>query len=363
MHNNKQTNLCVLSIWTSHPRDPRRKRCVRVAIKEHSDSEKMWSHKLVEFEKNKDKKLSVNEDCECKGSFYYHCGIKDDIKEQVRGHPEVLRIIHKNTETHANGQKEDLSRTTSKWEDSMDHPSWSCLSHHTKAALKNCHKAPDLLFFISHPNMEFSIKLVDISSDSFLPVLSEKYEKTASYFMKVPYHSTPMMFAVLGEILWSDSDMDFLTNHFTNLLPDGFPLDCHEAAECVSICPGTGKRVPFSLTRKHLLVVCSVQVNNNHGLPSFWLLPRIMTEEGYKLLLGPKKDDRCLSMTIRTGDGIKWEDSTKEFYPMQLRIINANQRSKVPNLSTTFGTFFESDDYGLYKRFVEKKYAENVKCE
>ena len=283
------------------------------------------------------------------------------------------------------------------WKKSMDHPSWSNLTQPTRHALRKLHErsgcvvpwpvcceTPAMLddlpsFLISHPNMKFEIILINIPGVSQLPILREKAPTYAphpsqvgsvlhgGYFEKVPFHSPlPVRYAIIGEVVWTKHDYEDFEHYFDDPMRKGALFEW-PGAEAVGICPGTGKRVKYSYTKKHLLIVCNMYGQAIRG-SSFNLLsrlmPRILTIEGYYKMLGPDKRDRCVPAVVKHGRG-PWETSQEEFYPKQLEFVNSTVRGQgYPSTaangapmfaSRAYDRYHASGEYTKYERYMENK--------
>jgi hypothetical protein len=115
--------------------------------------------------------------------------------------------------------------------------------------------------------------------------------------------------------------------------------------DCIGICPGTGKKVPFSMTEKHILVACELQatvLQQGQHIVSLRITPRILTKEGYERLMGPPGPHRQLSPVV---NGKSQE--RVEFYPTAFSDI----AKKTAAFSTASMAYDEFCAAGLYKAF------------
>mmetsp|Transcript_27826 Transcript_27826/g.34365 ORF Transcript_27826/g.34365 Transcript_27826/m.34365 type:complete len:470 (+) Transcript_27826:123-1532(+) len=283
------------------------------------------------------------------------------------------------------------------WKKSMDHPSWVNLTQPTRHALRKLHErsgcvvpwpvcceTPAMLddlpsFLINHPNMKFEIIMISIPGVSQLPMLREKTPFAhpsevrserfmyGGYFEKVPFHhAIPVRYAIIGEVVWTKHDYADFENYFNDPMRKGALFEW-PGAEAVGICPGTGKRVKYSYTKKHLLVVCNMYGQAIRG-SSFnvlsRLMPRILTIDGYYKMLGPDKRDRCVPAKVKHGQG-SWETSQEEFYPKQLEFVNSTVRGRgYPSTdangapmfaSAAYSRYHASGEYTKYERYMENK--------
>jgi hypothetical protein len=163
------------------------------------------------------------------------------------------------------------------------------------------------------------------------------------YFTRVPLHApSQVVYAVIREVIWTKPDfLDFTDFYKTE---PGKLFDW-PGAECVPICPGTGEKVSYSQTEKHLLVACNLQGNvfrgtTLHGLTR--IMPRILTIKGYEKMMGPSGDHRCV-MISKKERSVGTEKV--EFYPTALRLIKG---SGAMTASQAYDEFHSS---GLYKAF------------
>ncbi len=337
-----------------------------------------------------------------KGQHKIHCPGNDAARKKKNANTNTNTssddtFIHGSNPCHHSPTGSDstgsnVDKKLIEWDKSMDHPSWSKLIQPSRHNLRRIHeqagcripwpvsvetpamidfKAPS--FLIAHPNMKFRILGEQLGGQyngsyvhKFMPILSEKIEMPIEeYFKKVPSHTPHIMtFAILAEVVWTKScqeDMEFFFNDRKN----AGAMFKWPGAECVGICPGTGKRVPYSFSKKHLLVVCNMQGNVFRGSGFHMLtrmMPRILTIEGYKKLLGPDKEDRSLNVKIASttvsSEGFSntsWKDDDKEFYPGQLRIMNAD-KPKWLTASMAYELFNTSGEYDLYDKYLQTKF-------
>ena len=288
--------------------------------------------------------------------------------------------------------KESQSPKLIVWDKSMDHPSWSQLSQPSRHNLRELHERsgcrvpwpvscepPAMLdcsapsFFVAHPNMKFRIQMEDMinggrpeagnvtfgrmANSRPIPTLTEKVERPIEeYAKKVPYHSPlPIEYGIIGEVIWTKADYEDMDAYFRQSVQKGVLFKKWPGAESVGICPGTGKRVPFSRSKKHLLILCNMMgtvIRDGDVCALTRLMPRILTIEGYHKLLGPDKEDGCIPKRIG-GHQKDAKTILTEFYPKQLRIFNAN-KPKFLTASMAYDIFHQSD-YKLYERYLERK--------
>lgn len=166
------------------------------------------------------------------------------------------------------------------------------------------------------------------------------------YFTRVPLH-TPhqVVYAVIREVVWTKADFIDLAGFYKN---EPGKLFDWPGAECVPICPGTGEKVPYSRTEKHLLVACTLQGNVIRGTTLCGLtriMPRILTIKGYEKMMGPSGDHRCVTISKRemTSGGVGAEKV--EFYPTAFRLM------KGKGVMTASDAYDEFHGSGLYKAF------------
>jgi hypothetical protein len=198
----------------------------------------------------------------------------------------------------------------------------------------------------------------------FLQLLKEDVARVApsltEYFTQVPTHTShPVVFAIVREVTWNRSD--FL--EFANFYKDepGSLFDW-PGAECIPICPGTGEKVPYSQTQKHLLVACNLQGTAIRGTAIHILsriMPRILTFKGYEKMMGPSVytsggDHRCVMIS-------KKEPGTPEkveLYPTALRLMKGNH---VMPASMAYDEFHTTGLYKAFERMLDDDKAEAVK--
>jgi hypothetical protein len=183
----------------------------------------------------------------------------------------------------------------------------------------------------------------------FIQVLREDMRRGSAefnaeeYFTQVPLH-TPhqVIFAVIREVIWTKQDFDEFSDFYKT---EPGKLFDWPGAECVAICPGTGEKVPYSRTEKHLLVACNLQGNvirgtTLHGLTR--IMPRILTIKGYEKMMGPSGDHRCV-MISKKEKSVGTEKV--EFYPTAFRLM------KGKGVMTASQAYDEFHSSGLYKGF------------
>jgi hypothetical protein len=235
-------------------------------------------------------------------------------------------------------------------------------------------ETPAMLFFpmpcflAAHPNMRFNVAMVRMP-DGFvthyanpeisdangkraphgdvLPILKEDMwrEDPAKYRTEVPTHMPfPVVYAIIGEVLCTQRD-------YADMKPYCKEVGQHfewPGVDCIGICPGTGRKVPFGMTEKHFLVANVIQgtVIQEESLISFTrIVPRILTKEGYERRMGPPGPHRQVSYTVNgeIRDHI-------EFYP--------DAFSEMPFFDTAskaYDHFHSTGLYNAFERWVDTK--------
>ena len=198
----------------------------------------------------------------------------------------------------------------------------------------------------------------------FLQLLKENVGRVApsftEYCTQVPMHTPHLVvFAVIREVTWNKVDFDDFADFYKS--EPGSLFDW-PGAECIPICPGTGEKVPYSQTQKHILVACNLQGTVIRGSALNGLtriMPRILTFKGYEKMMGPSvytsgDDHRCVMIS-------KKEPGTPEkveLYPTALRLMKGNH---VMPASMAYDEFHTNGLYKAFERMLDDEKADAVK--
>jgi hypothetical protein len=241
------------------------------------------------------------------------------------------------------GHKQECNERKSQ-KDGLSHSTWKTLTIQQRTELREHHKktgcqtpwpvtgveTPAMLFcpmpcFLTcHPNMRFKVSMVPMPggfvmhytgiSDAngeraphgnVLPILKEDMLRgdgpldPEEYFTQVPIH-TPfqVVYAVIAEVLWTQMDYADMKPFYGTEVGRYFEWP---GVDCIGICPGTGRKVPFSMTEKHFLVACVLQgtvLQQGQLISPTRIMPRILTKEGYERLMGPPGPHRQVSRVV-----------------------------------------------------------------
>jgi hypothetical protein len=172
------------------------------------------------------------------------------------------------------------------------------------------------------------------------------------YFTQVPLHTPDqVVYAVIGEVVWTKPDFLDFTDFFKN---EPGKLFDWPGAECVPICPGTGEKVSYSRTEKHLLVACKLMGNVYRGSTLHAvsrIMPRILTIKGYEKMMGPSGDHRCVTISKKESSVGK---EKVEFYPTAFRLMKGNG---VMTASQAYDEFHGSGLYKAFERLLDDEIA------
>jgi len=271
------------------------------------------------------------------------------------------------------------------------HPTWKMLTPKQVQDLREFHEkskctvpwpvtgveTPAMLsvapcFLTNHPNMRFKVvrqnmpsgfimqyndPLSDVSGriapeGRALWLLKEDFSwggqeqfDPKQYYSKVPIHSpTQVIYAVIAEVLWTEIDYLEMKAYYDGELGKYFDWP---GVECVGICPGTGEKVPFSMTDKHLLVACNLQGSTMQGnslVMTTRVMPRILTRAGYEKMMGPSGGPHRTILISKTLDGPK---EPVPFYP---DFFQETQRAN-PYFYGASRAYDQFHATGLYKAF------------
>ena len=192
-------------------------------------------------------------------------------------------------------------------------------------------------------------------------------ENTKKYFELVPAHAPCLMsFALVGEVVWTPGcERDML--EFYSQPSNNGTLFQWPGGECVGVCPGTGQKVAPDGKTVHLLVA-----NQMHGTATQGsclnmltrLMPRILTLEGYRAMLGPEDapgykghiTSTVVEKDLRTGEKLGAPKRvTRPMYPDVLRdIVSSGKTPERPMPACdAWEAFHASGRYLALERMLE----------
>jgi hypothetical protein len=174
------------------------------------------------------------------------------------------------------------------------------------------------------------------------------------YWTRVPLHEPyQVVYAVIGEVIWTKPDFLDFTDFYKNEPGKWFDWP-GPGAECIPICPGTGEKVSYSQTEKHLLVACTLMGNVFRGTTFHAvsrIMPRILTIKGYEKMMGPSGDHRCVTISKMGRSAGK---EKVEFYPTAFRAMKG---SGVMTASQAYDEFHGSGLYKAVERLLDDEKA------
>jgi O-acetyl-ADP-ribose deacetylase (regulator of RNase III) len=242
---------------------------------------------------------------------------------------------------------------------------------------------PAFCFLANHPSMRFKIVRENMPAGGFVThnddplsdvsgqrapegrslwILKEDFSWGPKQFDAKQYYSTvpphlpvQVVYAVIAEVLWTEIDYQEMKAYYERQPGRFFEWP---GVECVGICPGTGKKVPFSRTEKHLLVACNLQGSAMEGnsvlAMATRVMPRILTLAGYEKMMGPSGPHRNVLIS-KTPGGPK---EPVAFYPDFFR---ETQRDNplFYNASRAFDRFHATGLYKAFERWLDDEKERN----